>query len=152
MNIIFMVGGSEMEGKEWEAAYYWGESIRKKTLWWRRDAWAKCQSKGDISLAGVLEVGLGLKLQLEGSLRKSIKVCDSVLCAGNSELPMQGETWVTMRTVNRQGGKMDKKPIMSVPLWHVIKFQFVLKILRGSEGFKQDGDINRFAFLECGWI
>lgn len=43
------------------------------------------QSRGYVSLAGAAEVRLGLVLQVEGSHRRGVKVCDGVMRAGNSK-------------------------------------------------------------------
>lgn len=43
------------------------------------------QRRGYVSLAGAAEVRLGLVLQVEGSHRRGVKVCDGVMRAGNSK-------------------------------------------------------------------
>lgn len=40
--------------------------------------------------------------------------------------------------------------IVSVFQCHGMKFEFMSKTLSGSEGFKQESDINRFGFWEGG--
>ena len=37
-------------------------------------------------LVVVLDVGLGLVLQIEGSHRKSVEVCDSTMCTGTARM------------------------------------------------------------------
>ena len=93
---------------------------REKSEWWHimeertlgnplKGKWylSRVFKQESTGLVVVLDVGLGLVLQIEGSHRKSVEVCDSMMCAGTSKDVMNGnewkKPWETVGRVIREG-------------------------------------------------
>lgn len=101
-------GVGQAEGKRTEKTEWWhiieermlGNPLKEKRFL------SRVFKQRSTSLVVVLDVGPGLLLQMEGSHRKSVEVCDSTVCAGNSKNVMNGNEW---RNLGRLWGGSSEK-------------------------------------------